>query len=123
MLIVNCPTCNQPFPPDFQPRVDLAANLLVGPTHTLSLTPVQAEIMLVLVRKPGHITRHAELDAAVYGAALDHPEPHAMTVHLHNLRQRLQGFGLAIESVHGVGYRLVHEDAPGIESRQRGEDE
>jgi DNA-binding response OmpR family regulator len=81
---------------------------LVGTRH-LALRPREFDLLAALVREPGIVlTREALLDD-VWGT--DFPgETRTIDVHVAELRRKLGTDGPAIETVRGVGYRMV--DAP-----------
>ena len=72
----------------------------------IELTYSEFNVLLLLARRPGWVhTRQQIMDAA---RGPDHdPTERAMDVHIFNLRKKLTKAGRVIESVRGVGYRLV----------------
>jgi DNA-binding winged helix-turn-helix (wHTH) protein len=56
---------------------------------------------------PGQVLRRAELETAVWGETL--PDSDTLRSHMHTLRRALtaEGESNPIETVHGIGYRLI----------------
>ena len=88
--------------------LDLDKNILFGPRGQVELTPSEFEILFRIMRAPGRTFSRDEL-----GENLDH-EGHnrsrAVDVHIGNLRKKLASACDALEpiqSVRGVGYRLI----------------
>jgi DNA-binding response OmpR family regulator len=73
----------------------------------VTLTPAEFRLLAALLRRPSRVFQREELLAhtAPYGDA----GPRAIDVHVANLRRKLEAVGMAprIETVYGVGYRLV----------------
>jgi DNA-binding response OmpR family regulator len=76
----------------------------------IRLTPKGWSILEVLLRDPGRVVPRAELERALWGD--DPPETDALRSQVHLLRKALADAGFeGIETVHGVGLRLVNPDA------------
>lgn len=74
------------------------------------LTPKGWNILEVLLRDPGRVVPRTELERALWGD--DPPETDALRSQIHLLRKVLADAGFeGIETVHGVGLRLVAGDA------------
>lgn len=73
----------------------------------VKLPPKGVRLLEVMMQRPGHVFARAELERAVWGEALDSGE--TLRSHMHLLRRTLARPGLPdpIETVHGLGYRLV----------------
>jgi DNA-binding winged helix-turn-helix (wHTH) protein len=69
-----------------------------------ALTPTQEMIMRMLVDRLGGAVGRDELAAAAWPDG--GPDPHAIDVHIHKLRPRLQDMGLVIHTLRGRGYLL-----------------
>jgi DNA-binding response OmpR family regulator len=75
----------------------------------IRLTPKGWSILEVLLRDPGRVVPRAELERALWGD--DPPETDALRSQVHLLRKALADAGFeGIETVHGVGLRLVDAD-------------
>ena len=76
---------------------------LLGLTHTEYL------ILVLLLTSPGRIFSRENLFISVFDASSESAD-RTMDVHLHNLRKKIRRVGLkehGIQSVYGIGYRLV----------------
>jgi len=80
--------------------------------HLVRLTPKAAQLLELLLRKPGQLVRRAAIEAALWPDA--QPQADALRSQTHALRRALaeQGFD-GIETVHGVGLRLVARERHG----------
>ena len=74
----------------------------------LALTVREVEILEPLLRRAGHVVPKGLLQDQLSRAG-DSPGSNAVEVYMHRLRQRLEqsDSGLAIKTVHGVGYLLT----------------
>lgn len=81
----------------------------------ISLTRSEFEILWVLLRSPGRVFSRSQLLEETQGAAYEGYE-RSIDQHIKNLRKKLHqasGEGSeAIESIYGVGYRLVPQEIP-----------
>jgi DNA-binding response OmpR family regulator len=74
--------------------------------ETVRLTPKAAQLLELLLRRPGQLVRRAEVEQAIWGG--DAPNADAVRSQVHWLRRALVSAGFdGIETVHGVGYRIV----------------
>lgn len=75
-----------------------------GGGRTLHLTSTEFRLLMLLLEGKGKVFQRSEILGHVWGGDL---HVHARTVdrHIAALRQKLKGSPLAIESVHGLGYR------------------
>jgi DNA-binding response OmpR family regulator len=74
------------------------------------LTPKAALLLELLLRKPGQLVRRAAVEAALWPDAA--PQADALRSQIHSLRKALAEHGFdGIETVHGVGLRLVARPA------------
>jgi len=70
------------------------------------LTPKAAQLLELLLRKPGQLLRRQAIEAALWPDAT--PQADALRSQIHSLRKALAEHGFeGIETVHGVGLRLV----------------
>lgn len=80
-----------------------------SPVH---LTPTEFAILAALGREPGRVWRRSELTTSVFGWDHDGSE-RTLDVHILNLRRKLGESAEQprfVETVRGVGYRLVDND-------------
>jgi DNA-binding response OmpR family regulator len=76
------------------------------------LTPKAAQLLELLLRKPGQLVRRATVEAALWPDAP--PQADALRSQIHALRRALADHGFdGIETVHGVGLRLVARERNG----------
>lgn len=74
------------------------------------LTPKGWAILEVMLRDPGSVVTRAEIERALWGD--DPPETDALRSQIHLLRKALADAGFnGLETVHGIGFRLIREDA------------
>lgn len=103
----------------------------VGATP-LDLTVKEFELLCSFAQKPGRIWSRRQLIDQLWGH--DYVDPHVVTVHIANLRRKLEKAATAegagsghgsmprwpdIEAVRGVGYRMVAGPAPEVADRCR----
>jgi two-component system OmpR family response regulator len=74
---------------------------------TLGLTAIEFAIVRCLLARPAHVLNRAQLVAASHAASI-HISERTIDSHIRNIRAKLLEAGAAdaIETVHGVGFRL-----------------
>ncbi|MDJ0650559.1 MAG: response regulator transcription factor [Xenococcaceae cyanobacterium MO_188.B19] len=81
--------------------------------HTIHLTPKEYSLLELLLRNGRKVlSRHAIIDSV--WSLEDPPEEDTVKFHIRSLRKKLKAAGAAddfIETVHGVGYRLIKIDS------------
>ncbi len=86
-------------------QVDLERREVSNARGTLSLTPVEFEILALLARRKGSaVTREALVDAALDSA--QDSSRRTLDVHISRLRSKLGDDATQLETVWGIGYRL-----------------
>ena len=86
-------------------QVDLERREVTTTDGTLSLTPVEFEILALLARRKGSaVTRDALVDAALDPA--HDTSRRTLDVHISRLRSKLGSDAAQLETVWGIGYRL-----------------
>ena len=75
----------------------------------LALTPREHALLEALILRAGRPVRKEALVSAVFGLD-DDAGPNAIEVHAHRLRKKLEGSGIAIATVRGLGYVLRAEN-------------
>jgi len=81
----------------------------VGDTP-VRLTPKAAQLLELLLLRPGQLVRRQAIEQALWGNDLPHPD--ALRSQIHALRKALADAGFeGIDTVHGTGYRIVAREA------------
>ena len=91
--------------------IDLDAHLVQVAGQQIKLTPTEFSLLQALAEHPGHAFTRLELIEVGLGYSYEGLE-RTVDSHIKNLRRKLCGAGAAqdlIETVYGVGYRLVAE--------------
>lgn len=70
----------------------------------ISLSPTQEAIMRSLLDRLGEAVGRQQLAATIWPDSA--PDSHAIDVHIHKLRPRLQDLGLVIHTLRGRGFML-----------------
>jgi two-component system alkaline phosphatase synthesis response regulator PhoP len=79
--------------------------------RTLSLTPTEFQVLVVMARQPGRIFTRGQLLEAVRGIAVESYE-RAIDSHIKNIRRKLEPDARHpryILAVHGIGYKFTDE--------------
>jgi len=74
----------------------------------IDLTPMEFDLLQILVRKKGHVLNRSFLLETVWGYEY-FGTTRTVDVHIGRLREKLAPLGDKIETVEGVGYRLIDE--------------
>jgi two-component system KDP operon response regulator KdpE len=89
-------------------RVDLAARTVTVKGRAVALSPIEYDLLLILVRHAGKVVTHRQLLEEVWGASgIGHA--HYLRVYMTRLRGKLErdaGRGQLFKTELGVGYRL-----------------
>ncbi len=72
----------------------------------IDLTPKEFALLVHLAREVGRVVARADILARAWDTALD-PGSNVIEVHIKNIRDKLGEHARMIETVRGVGYRLV----------------
>lgn len=89
--------------PDPPVHLDEFGLLRSGDTW-ISLSPTQEVLMRALIEHRGEVVGRAQLAAAAWPSG--GPDRHAIDVHIHKLRARVEALGLVIHTVRGRGFML-----------------
>jgi DNA-binding response OmpR family regulator len=91
-------------------RLDLSTMTVERAGRPVKLPPKCLQLLRMLMQSPSRALTRAELESEVWGEAL--PDSETLRTHVYTLRRSLCAPGEAdiIETVHGVGYRLVDSD-------------
>jgi DNA-binding response OmpR family regulator len=88
--------------------VDIARRAVRADDRPIELTRTEFDILARLAREPGVVVDRPSLLAAVWGPGYE--DDHVVDVHIANLRRKLDDdpeHPRFVETVRGVGYRLV----------------
>lgn len=107
-----CPTCGQQIAP-LQLLLSLETNKATRLGRTAALSPQQAEILHVLMKRQPRAVSAADISAAIYANG-DGPDDEAQVVRVQmwKMRRHLAPLCVRIETIHGTGYRLALDDLP-----------
>ena len=91
-------------------RLDLATMTVERAGRQVKLAPKCLQLLRILMQSPTRAFGRAELEIEVWGEEL--PDSDTLRTHVYTLRRALCAPGEAdiIETIHGVGYRLVTSD-------------
>ncbi len=85
-------------------RVEQSAVTVAG--KRVRVSPTERSLLECMLRRQGSEVTRREILAEVFGYDFD-PGTNVIDVHVAHLRRKLAGATVAIETVRGVGYRLV----------------
>ncbi len=85
-------------------EIDLGLRAVRVGGQAVRLSPKEYDLLAELALNLGRATPHAELLRAVWGS--ERADIQYLRVYIGQLRQKLEGGAVALESVPGVGYRL-----------------
>jgi DNA-binding response OmpR family regulator len=98
--------------PDRKPTIRYSGIVLDIMTHVVTLngasldcTRTEFDLLALFLQHPGQVFARAELLDRVWGVIYD-GQDRAVDYAIHRLRRKLHPMGEAIETVHGVGYKL-----------------
>ncbi|HKR40105.1 MAG TPA: response regulator transcription factor [Paraburkholderia sp.] len=95
-------------------RLDLTTLTVERAGRVVRLQPKCLQLLRILMLSPERVFGRAELEADIWGDEL--PDSDTLRAHIYTLRKALTRSGEAelIETVHGIGYRLIAgvKDAP-----------
>ena len=89
-------------------RLDLNKHTVFIKDRQVDLTPMEFNLLHVLVKKKGHVLNRNFLLETVWGYEY-FGTTRTVDVHVGRLREKLASLGDKIETVEGVGYRLIDE--------------
>lgn len=76
----------------------------------LALTPREHAVLETLIRAQGRTTPKGALAQSVFGFD-DEANPNAVEVYVHRVRKKLEGGGVGVATLRGLGYVLRRDDA------------
>ncbi|KXV02806.1 two-component system response regulator [Caballeronia megalochromosomata] len=91
-------------------RLDLTTLTVERAGRVIKLQPKGLQLLRILMQSPGRVFGRTELEKEVWGDQL--PDSDTLRAHIYTLRKALTlpGETELIETVHGLGYRLVARD-------------
>jgi DNA-binding response OmpR family regulator len=93
-------------------RVDPDRHEVTVGGKTVELRPKEFDLLTVLARRPGVVFPRERLRQLVWGPDF-YGDPRTVDVHITWLRDKLSGATAKIQTVWGVGYKLVEGEASG----------
>lgn len=106
---MNCPTCNQPVLRANRLLVDLLSNKISYGDSVLHLRPREAEIISAIWEMYPQVAPSERIISRVCGIDDDFTN-NTLKQHVCHIRSKLRGMPLEIQTVWGVGYRLMMGD-------------
>jgi two-component system, OmpR family, alkaline phosphatase synthesis response regulator PhoP len=91
-------------------EVDDAAHTINLDSTPIHLTPNEFKLFVTIARRPGQTLTREQLMDELYGtgpAGFDR----SIDSHIKNLRKKLENARLEIETVYGIGYRLIEQES------------
>ena len=76
----------------------------------LALTPRETSVLERLLRDSGRVTTKNALTGSAFGMC-DEANPNAIEIYVHRVRKKLEGSGVGIATLRGLGYILRRVDA------------
>jgi two-component system alkaline phosphatase synthesis response regulator PhoP len=92
-------------------RIDPERHEVTVAGRRVELRPKEFELLTVLARRPGVVFPRERLRQLVWGPDF-YGDPRTVDVHITWLRDKLSGAKARIQTVWGVGYKLVEAEAP-----------
>jgi DNA-binding response OmpR family regulator len=86
--------------------IDVDARTVTIDTTVVRLTRKEFDLLVALSERPGGVVSRDTLLRRVWGGSW-FGDPHVVDVHVSNLRRKLAAGGHLVETVRGVGFRLV----------------
>ena len=96
-------------------QMDISRRIVTVNDNTISLTPIEYEILRLLLQNAGKVITHHQLLKQVWGTAYE-SEMHILRVNISNLRRKIEPDPSRPTYIHtepGVGYRLHTDDRDG----------
>jgi two-component system KDP operon response regulator KdpE len=108
------PTVEEPSVEVGDIEINLAARIVSRRDEEVHLTPIEFDLLRVLVRHRGRLLTHTALLREVWGVAHEN-DRQTLRVHIANLRRKLASAGgmSLIDTHHGAGYRFTDRRAEG----------
>jgi two-component system response regulator CpxR len=91
-------------------RLSAASKRVWAGEQPLEITGTEFDILDLLARADGKVVTHDQVCAVLYQRKAT-PFDRSLGVHVSHLRRKVQGAGVVIRSIRGVGYLLVGEES------------
>lgn len=75
----------------------------------IPLTPTEFALASILLKNPHKILPRETLLQFVWDSGADFVEDNTLSVHISRLREKLASLPVKIQTVRGIGYKLIHE--------------
>ncbi|HEY8421276.1 MAG TPA: response regulator transcription factor [Thermoclostridium sp.] len=85
--------------------IDIAKHMVMAGNNEIKLTVKEFELLYCLMSNAGIVLSRNQLLDKIWGFDFD-GETRTLDVHILSLRKKLGGYGKAIETVRGIGYRM-----------------
>ena len=92
-------------------EIDAAGHTVNQDGNPIHLTPNEFKLLVQLARRPGQTLTREQLIDELYGTAFTGID-RSIDSHIKNLRRKLENAALVIETVYGIGYRLLEQERP-----------
>ena len=90
-------------------RIDLSRHEVMANGHPVPLRTKEFALLATLVRNPGIVFSREKLLESVWGYDF-YGETRTVDVHVNHLREKLEGSGVKIETIRGIGYKMTTEE-------------
>lgn len=92
-------------------NLDLNTNIFTYKHHKIKIHPPQAaEFLYTLILHHPHAVKFQAIYKALWGNQKLSGQKEQIRYNTNKLRLQLEGTGIEIKNIHGVGYRLVEEN-------------
>lgn len=85
--------------------IDIDRHRVLLDGQEVKLTPTEFRILAMLARDPERVYSRRQLGEACHADGVA-PQDRTIDVHIKSIRQKLNGHGKIIDTVHGIGYRV-----------------
>lgn len=102
------------FLPRYGMLIDLDKYRVELNGKVLNLTLTELKVLKELANEDNRVVSRSVIQQEVFGQLS--PGNRSLDVHVCSLRKKLRPYGLDVESVRGVGYRLLQQDSPRLRS-------
>jgi DNA-binding response OmpR family regulator len=90
-------------------RIDLSRHEVTANGNPVPLRTKEFALLSTLIRNPGIVFSREKLLESVWGYDF-YGETRTVDVHVNHLREKLEGSGVQIQTVRGIGYKMTAEE-------------